>query len=136
MGKNRKVILTIAVFMALALMTCAVLLPVALTPLVNTDSFKTKVIQTVEDKLGLQVQLGRIELFLCPLPGFRARDLKLALNPYTTLSIKTAAVDLDLNRLFKLQVAPFTHNAFILKIDSVRKPKGSRSQPWVQSIQA
>ncbi len=105
MDTKQKVIWGITIFTVLFFMACTVLLAFAITPLVNTKAVKTRLIRTIEDRFDTPVLMGRIQFSLHPVPGISVTDIGVELNEQTRLKIKTLEIDLDLNRLFKLQPA-------------------------------
>jgi len=102
---NRKRILHIAVIFAVSVTACAVALPFAVTPLINTEPVKARLTRIVQSKTGIGVRFSQLAFIFAPLPGIAITDIHARTEQGCQVTIHKALVELDPARLLKFKAA-------------------------------
>lgn len=105
MAMNKKRILRIAVLFAATVTACAVVLPFAITPLINTEQIKARLIRVFQEKTGIEVRFNQLNFIFAPLPGLSITDISAQIDPKNQVTINKALVELDPAQLLKLNTA-------------------------------
>ena len=103
MAMNHKIILRSAVFFALAAIACAVVLPLAVTPLINTEPVKSKLTGFIQNRTGFKVGFNQLSFVFDPLPGICMTDIYARIDQGRLVKIDQAVVELDPVKLLEFK---------------------------------
>lgn len=102
---NRKRILRIAVFFAVTVSVCAVALPFAITPLINTEQVKARLTRALQDRTGIEIRFNELAFILKPLPGICLKEISAQIDPRNQVTLHKALVELDPAQLLNFKAA-------------------------------
>ncbi len=139
MAMNKRTILRIGFFSAVTLTLCAVVLCLAITPLINTEQVKGRLTKALQNETGITVRFNQLAFILSPLPSLRIIDISAQLDPKNKISIDKALVELSPLQLLKFKTAvrriTLQSPELILNKTVSKKNKFTAPPRWAASVQ-
>lgn len=102
---NKKGVLRIALFFAVTVIACAVVLCYAVAPVLNTEQVKTRLAEILQDNTGIEIQFNQLAVTFTPLPGVSVTGISAQIDPKTRVTIDKALVELAPVQLLKFKTA-------------------------------
>ena len=102
---GKKGIKRICLYTTALILAVLLLLPFAITPLVNSHTVKSRIAGQIQTHTGFSISPEQIQIVLTPLPGIRVRGVSFELGHGFRLTLETLGGDLDLSQLLRRRIS-------------------------------